>query len=141
MTHLYAYLARCVRSETIALPKTNPSCDRISIRRRLIYNLRTCWIGCEVGIYFYERADRASYDCNFQAIHKPYITLHNFPVISYFCERFRTSRCIVLCGNITIYVKLLINCLLLSVGNSIKTSGSSGWCEYNNVPMCQTVGL
>ena len=42
---------------------------------------------------------------------------------------------------IFLFIKLLINCLLLSVGNSIKTSGSSGWCEYNNVTMRQTVGL
>ena len=38
-------------------------------------------------------------------------------------------------------MKLLINCKLLSVGNRIKTSGSSGWCEYFNVPMCQPVGF
>ena len=44
-------------------------------------------------------------------------------------------------GNSTIYVKLLINWKVLSVGNRIKPSGSSGWCEYFNVPMCQTVGL
>ena len=43
-------------------------------------------------------------------------------------------KCYYLC-------KLLINCKLSSVRNSIKTSGSSGWCEYFNVPMCQTVGL
>ena len=30
---------------------------------------------------------------------------------------------------------------LLSVRSSIETSGSSGWCKYFNVPMCQTVGL
>ena len=47
----------------------------------------------------------------------------------------------VRCGNSTTYVKLFINCIHLSVGNRIKTSGSSGWCEYFNVPMCQTVGL
>ena len=47
----------------------------------------------------------------------------------------------VRCGNSTTYVKLIINCIYLSVGNRIKTSGSSGWCEYLNVPMCQTVGL
>ena len=38
-------------------------------------------------------------------------------------------------------MKLLINCKLLSVGNSIKTTGFSGCCEYFNVRMCQTVGL
>ena len=108
---------------------------------RLISNLGTCRIGCEVGLDFYERAERASYDYNFQAIHIPYIALHIFPVITQLCQRFRTSCCTVLCRNSTIYVKLLINCKLLTVGNSIKTSGSSGWCEYFNVPMCQTVGL
>ena len=40
----------------------------------------------------------------------------------------------------TIYVKIFKNCIHLSVGNRIKTSGSSGWCEYFNVRMCQTVG-
>ena len=35
------------------------------------------------------------------------------------CQRFRTSHCTVLCGNITIYVKVLINYKLLSVGNLI----------------------
>ena len=141
MTHLYAYLARCARSETIAKHKTNPSCVRYSIWRRLISNLGTCRIGYEVGLDFYERAERASNDCIFQAIHKPYITLHIFPVITQFCERFRTTCCTVLCGNNTIYEELLITYTLLSVGNSIKTSGSSGWCEYFNVSMCQTVGL
>ena len=43
--------------------------------------------------------------------------------------------------NSAIYVKLFTNCKLLSVGNSIKTSGSSGWCDYFTVPMCQSVGL
>ena len=38
-------------------------------------------------------------------------------------------------------MKLLINWKPLSVGNRINTSGSSGCCEYFNVPMCQTVGL
>ena len=56
-------------------------------------------------------------------------------------QRFWTSRGTILCGNITIYVKHLINCKLLSVGNSIKTTGFSGWCEYFNVPMCHTVRL
>ena len=41
----------------------------------------------------------------------------------------------------TIYVRLFINCKPLSVGNMIKTSGSSGCCEYLDVPMCQNVGL
>ena len=41
-------------------------------------------MGCEDGLDFYERAERASYDCNFQAIHKPYITLHIFPSVTYF---------------------------------------------------------
>ena len=47
----------------------------------------------------------------------------------------------MLCGNSIIYVKLLINCKHLSVGTRINTSGASGWCEYFNIPMCQTVGL
>ena len=38
-------------------------------------------------------------------------------------------------------MKLFINCKHLSVGNRINTSGSSGWCEYFNVRMCQTVGF
>ena len=42
---------------------------------------------------------------------------------------------------IVIYVKLFINSKHLSGGNRIKTSGSSGWLEYFNVRMCQTVGL
>ena len=83
---------------------------------------------------------RTSNDYNFQAIHISYIVLHIFPIITSICQRFRTSRCTLLCGNITIYVKLLINCKHFSVGNSIKPSDSSGWCEYFNVPMCQTVG-
>ena len=91
-----------------------------------------------VGLDFYERA---SNDYNFQAIHVAYIALHIFPVIAQFRQRFRISRCIVLCGNITTYVKLLINYKLLSVGNAKKTSGSSGWWEYFKVPMWQTVGL
>ena len=90
---------------------------------------------------FYERAERASNGHNFQAIHIPYIALHIFRVITYFCQPFRTSHCTVRCGNSTAYVKLSINCIHLSVGNRIKTSRSSGWCEYLNVPMCQTVGL
>ena len=86
-------------------------------------------VGCDVGLDFYERTERASNDHNFQAIHIPYITLHIFPATSSFCERFRTSRCTVLCGNITIYVKLLTNCILLSVDNSTKTSAC--WAAAN----------
>ena len=82
VTHLYASLVPCARSKTIAKPKTNPSCVRYSIWRRLIYNLRTCRIGCEVGLDLFQRAERASNDSNCQAIHKPYITLHIFPVIT-----------------------------------------------------------
>ena len=82
VTHLYASLTRCARSKTIASPKTNPSYVRYSIRRRLISNLLTCRIGCDVGLDLYERAERASYDYNFQAIHIPYIALHIFPVIA-----------------------------------------------------------
>ena len=141
MTHIYASIARCARSKTMAKPKPNPSCVRYSIWRRLISNLGSCRIGCEVGLDFYERAERASNDCNFQSIHIPYIALHIFPVITEFCELLRTSRCTVLCGNITIYVKLLINCTLFSVYNSKKTPGFSDCCEYNNDPMRQTVGL
>ena len=90
-------------------------------------NLLTCRIGCEVGLDFYDRSERASNDFNFQAIHIPYIALHIFGVITLFCEPFRTSHCTVRCGNSTTYVKLFINCIYLSVGNRIKTSGSSGW--------------
>ena len=36
--------------------------------------------GCVVGLYFFERAERASNDHNFQAIHIPYIALHIFRV-------------------------------------------------------------
>ena len=82
VTHKYASLARCARSETIAQPKTNPSCVRYSIRRRLISNLLTCRIGCEAGLDFYEIAERASNDYNFHAIHIPYIALHILPVIA-----------------------------------------------------------
>ena len=45
-------------------------------------NLLTRRIGCEVGLDFYERAERASNDHNFQPIHIPYIALHIFPVIA-----------------------------------------------------------
>ena len=141
MTHLYASFARCARSKTITYPKTNPSSVCYSIWRRLTSNLGTCRIGCEVGLDFYERAEQPSSDHNFQAIHVPYIALRTFPVIAQFRQRFQTSRCIVLCGNITIYVKLLISYKLLSVGHSMKTTGSSGCCEYFNDPMCQTAGL
>ena len=103
--------------------------------------MKTYRVGCEVGLDFHERAERTCNDHNFQAIHIPDITLHIFPVTTSFCERFRTSRCTVLCGNITIYVIPLINWTFLSVGNSINTSGSSGWFEYFKVSMCQSVGL
>ena len=141
VSNLYASLARRARSKTIASPKTNPFCLRHSIWRRLISNLGTCRIRCEVGLDFYERAERASNHHNFQVIRIPSIALHIFRVITQFCQTFLTSHCSLLCGNSAIYVKLFINCKILSVGNSIKTSGSSGWCEYFNVPMCQTVGL
>ena len=98
-------------------------------------------MGCEVGLNFYERAEGASNGHNFQAIHIPYIALHIFRVTTLFCQPFRTSHCTVLCGNSTIYVKQFTNCKHLSAGNRINTSGSSGWCEYFNVRMCQTVGL
>ena len=135
-------VTRSLRSlESYSLTKTNPSCVSHSTCRRLISNFWTCRIGCEVGQDFFERADRASNDHNFQAIHIPYIALHVFRVITNFCQPFRTSHCTVLCGNSTIYEKLFINCKHLSVINRIKTSGSSGRCEYLNVPMCQTVEL
>ena len=119
-------VTRSLRSlENYSLTKTKPSCARYSVRRRLTSNLLTFRIGCVVGLDFYERAERASSDSNFQAIHIPYTALHIFHVIPQFCQRYRTTRCTVLCGNITICVKLLINCTLLSVRNSIKTSGSS----------------
>ena len=141
VTHLYPSLARCARSKAIAKPKTNLSCVHYSIWWRHISNLRTSRIGCEVGQDFYERAERASNGLNFQAIHIPYIVLHIFRVIPLLCQPLRTSRCTVVCGESTIYVKLFINCKHLSVGNRIKTSRSSVWCEYLNVHMCQTVGL
>ena len=78
-THNYASLTRCARSNTIGQPKTNPSCVRYSTWRRLISNLGTCRIGCEVGLNFH---DRTSFDHNFQAIHIPYIALHIFRVIT-----------------------------------------------------------
>ena len=141
VTHLSASLAHQARSKAIAYPKSNPSCVSHSTCRRLISSLGTSRIGCEVGQDFFERAERASNDLNLQAIHRPYIALHVFSVITNFCQPFRTSHCTVLCGNSTIYVKLFINCKHLSVGNGITASGSSGWCEYFNVRMCQTVGL
>ena len=82
VTHLYASLARRDRSKTVAKPKINPSCFRHWKWRRLISNLGACLIGCEVGLEFYERAERPSNDLNFQAIHIPYIALHIFPVIT-----------------------------------------------------------
>ena len=141
VTNLSASLARQARSKAIAYPKSNPSCVSHSTCRRLISNLHTCRICCAVGQDFLERAERASNDHNFQAIHIPYIALHVFRVITNFCQPFRTSYCTVQCGNSTIYEKLFINCKHLSVRNRIKTFGSSSWCEYFNVRMCQTVGL
>ena len=82
VTHLYSYLARRARSKTIAYPKTNPFCVRHLIWMRLISSWGTCRIGCEVVLHFYERAERASNDHNFQAIHIPSIALHIFPVIT-----------------------------------------------------------
>ena len=78
---------------------------------------------------------------NFLAIHILYISIHIFPVISKFYQRFWTSRCAVLSRTIAICVKLLITRKLFSVGNSIKAFDFSCWCEYFNVPMCQTIGL
>ena len=85
-THLR--VPRSLRSKTIASAKTNPSCVRSSIRRRLISNLLTCRIVCEVGLDFYERAERASNDYNFRAIHIPYIALHIFPALPNFVSDF-----------------------------------------------------
>ena len=82
VTHNYASLTRCARSNTIGYPKTNPSCVRYSTRRRLISNLLTCRIGCEVGLDFYERAERASNDYTFHAVLLPYIALHIVSVIA-----------------------------------------------------------
>ena len=78
VTHLYASLARRSRSNTVAKPKTNPSCVRHSIWRRLISNLGSCRIGCEVVLDFNARGERASNDLNSQATHIPYIALHIF---------------------------------------------------------------
>ena len=82
LTHSSASLARRARSKTIAYPKTNPSCVHYSIWGDLFQNLGTCRIGCEVGLDFYERAERASNDHNFQVIHIPSIALHIFRVIT-----------------------------------------------------------
>ena len=125
---------RVPRSKTIAQPKTNPSCVRHSMWRRHISNLRMCRIGCEIGLNFYERAKRASNDHNFQAIYVTYIALHIFRAITQFCRTFPTSHCTLLCGNSTIYVKLLINWKLLSVGNRIKTSGTLGLVRIFQCP-------
>ena len=38
-------------------------------------------MGCKVGLDFYERAEPASNDYNFHAIHIPYIALHIFPAL------------------------------------------------------------
>ena len=48
----------------------------------LFQNLGTCRIGCDVGLDFYERAEPASNDHNFQAIHIHYIALRIFRVIT-----------------------------------------------------------
>ena len=69
-------------------------------------NLRMCRIGCEIGLNFYERAERASNDHNLKAIYIPHIALRIFRVITQFCQTFLTSHCTLLCGNSTIYVKL-----------------------------------
>ena len=82
VTHLYAYLARCAPSKTMAQPKTNPSCVRYTIRRRLSTNLKTYRVGYEVGLNFYKRAERARNNNCFQAINTLYIALHIFPVIT-----------------------------------------------------------
>ena len=82
VTHLSATLGRHARSKAIAEPKTNPSCVHYSIWWRHILNLRTRRIGCEVGLDLYERAERASNDHNFLAIHIPYIALHISRVIT-----------------------------------------------------------
>ena len=88
VTHLYACLARRARSKTVAHPNPNPSCVRHSIWRRLISNLGTCRIGYEVALDFYERAERASNDHNFQPIHIPYIASHIFPALPNFVSDF-----------------------------------------------------
>ena len=82
VTHLSAALARRARTKAIAKPKTNPSCVHYSIWWRHISNLRTCRVGCEVELDFYERAERVSNGHNFQAIHIPYIALHIIRVIN-----------------------------------------------------------
>ena len=61
LTHLYSSLDRRARSKTIAYPKTNPSCVRHSIWRRLISNLGTCRIVLRlVQIFTSERSERAT---------------------------------------------------------------------------------
>ena len=115
-------------------------------------------MGCEVGLFFYERAERATItilcythsiyfltyifiSLNFLVIHILYISLHIFPVISKFSQRYWYTRCTVLRRTVTLCVKQLITCKLCSVSNSIKASGSSGWCKYFYVPTCQSIGL
>ena len=135
-------VSRSLRSlENYSLTYNQSQLRSIFDVRHLISNLGTCRIGCVVGLDFYERAERASNVHNFQAIHIPHIALHIFRVITKFWQPIRILHCTVLCGNITIHVKLLINCKLLSVGNSKKTTGSSVCCEYFDVLMCQSVGL
>ena len=76
-------VTRSLRSpEIYSLTKTKHSCVRYSVRRRLISNLLTFRIGYEVGLDFYERAERACNDYNFQAVHIPYIAMHMYPVIA-----------------------------------------------------------
>ena len=74
-------------------------------------------------------------------MHILYIGLHMFPVISNFAQRFWSIPCTVLRRTITPCVKLLITCKLCSVSNSIKASGSSGWCKYFYVHTCESIGL
>ena len=45
-------------------------------------------IGCEVGLDFYERAERASNEYNSRAIHIPYIALYLFPALPNFVTDF-----------------------------------------------------
>ena len=76
-------VSRSLRSaKAIAKPKTNPSGVHYSIWWRHISKLRTSRIGCEVGLDFYEPAERASNGHNVKAIHIPYIALHIFRVIT-----------------------------------------------------------
>ena len=78
---------------------------------------------------------------NFVSVHILHISLHIFPVISKFSQRYWYSRCTVLRRTITLCVKLLITCKLCSVCNSIKASGSSGRCKYSYVLTCPSIGL